>query len=58
MPRLDSEHRRAMGTRLRQWWRFGPGNTLFFTAGPDHETNGLFGTLTPVTAELQADDEQ
>ena len=36
----------------------GPGNTLFFTAGPDHETNGLFGTLTPVTAELQADDVQ
>jgi hypothetical protein len=31
---------------------------LFFTAGPDHETNGLFGTLTPVTAELQADDVQ
>jgi uncharacterized protein (TIGR03118 family) len=36
----------------------GPGSTLFFTAGPDHETNGLFGTLTPVTAELQADDVQ
>jgi len=36
----------------------GPGNTLFFTAGPDHETNGLFGALTPVTAELQADDVQ
>jgi hypothetical protein len=31
---------------------------LFFTAGPDNETNGLFGTLTPVTAELQDDDEQ
>lgn len=32
--------------------RSGPGNTMFFTAGPDHETNGLFGTLTPVKAEL------
>jgi uncharacterized protein (TIGR03118 family) len=36
----------------------GPGSTLFFTAGPDKETNGLFGTLTPVTTELQADDVQ
>jgi uncharacterized protein (TIGR03118 family) len=36
----------------------GPGSTLFFTAGPDNETNGLFGTLTPVTTELQEDDEQ
>ena len=36
----------------------GPGNTLFFTAGPDHETSGLFGTLTPVAAELQENDRQ
>jgi uncharacterized protein (TIGR03118 family) len=36
----------------------GPGSTLFFTAGPDNETNGLFGTLTPVSAQLQEDDEQ
>jgi uncharacterized protein (TIGR03118 family) len=36
----------------------GPGNTLFFTAGPNNETNGLFGTLTPITNELQEDDEQ
>jgi uncharacterized protein (TIGR03118 family) len=36
----------------------GPANTLFFTAGPDDETNGLFGTLTPVAVELNADDEQ
>lgn len=36
----------------------GPGNTLFFTAGPDNEKNGLFGTLTPITGELQEDDEQ
>jgi uncharacterized protein (TIGR03118 family) len=26
----------------------GPANTLFFTAGPNNETDGLFGTLTPV----------
>ena len=36
----------------------GPGSTLFFTAGPDNETNGLFGTLTPVSSELQEGDEQ
>ena len=36
----------------------GPGSTLFFTAGPDNETNGLFGTLIPVSAQLQEDDEQ
>jgi uncharacterized protein (TIGR03118 family) len=36
----------------------GPGSTLFFTAGPDNESNGLFGTLTPVSAQLQEDDEQ
>ena len=35
----------------------GPGNTLFFTAGPDNETNGLFGTLTPIASELGEDDE-
>lgn len=35
----------------------GPGNTLFFTAGPDDEQNGLFGTLTPVAAELNDNDE-
>jgi uncharacterized protein (TIGR03118 family) len=27
----------------------GPTNTLFFTAGPDSETHGLFGTLTVAT---------
>jgi uncharacterized protein (TIGR03118 family) len=36
----------------------GPGSTLFFTAGPDHEANGLFGTLTPLAAELQENDKQ
>ena len=30
----------------------GPSTTLFFTAGPEHESHGLFGTLTPVTGEL------
>jgi len=29
----------------------GPLNTLFFTAGPDDESHGLFGTLTAVAAE-------
>jgi uncharacterized protein (TIGR03118 family) len=29
----------------------GPATTLFFSAGPAHETHGLFGTLTPVAAE-------
>ena len=29
----------------------GPSTTLFFSAGPDHEQHGLFGTLTPVAAE-------
>lgn len=36
----------------------GPATTLFFTAGPDHETNGLLGTLTPIAAEKGEDDEQ
>ena len=30
----------------------GPSTTLFFSAGLDAETHGLFGTLTPVAAEL------
>ena len=30
----------------------GSGNTLFFTAGPNEESDGLFGTLTPIPAEL------
>jgi len=25
----------------------GPAGTLFFTAGPDDETHGLFGSITP-----------
>jgi len=35
----------------------GPYNSLFFTAGPNAEKNGIFGTLTPVTAELNGDSE-
>jgi uncharacterized protein (TIGR03118 family) len=36
----------------------GPATTLFFTAGINGEKDGLFGTLTPVAAELSEDDEQ
>ncbi|HEY6347900.1 MAG TPA: TIGR03118 family protein [Candidatus Angelobacter sp.] len=36
----------------------GPGTTLFFTAGPNGEVNGLFGTLKAVAAERGEDDEQ
>jgi hypothetical protein len=37
----------------------GPYNSLFFTAGPNGETDGLFGTLTPdpTTNELKEGDE-
>ena len=35
----------------------GPGNTLFFTAGPNDETNGVFGSLTPIPGELADNDE-
>ena len=38
--------------------RAGPGTTLFFTAGPNGETDGLLGTLLPVTAEKAEADEQ
>jgi uncharacterized protein (TIGR03118 family) len=30
----------------------GPSNTLYFTAGPNDEQNGLFGSLTAVASEL------
>jgi uncharacterized protein (TIGR03118 family) len=33
----------------------GPYNSLFFTAGPNGEANGLIGTLTPIAAELGGD---
>jgi uncharacterized protein (TIGR03118 family) len=36
----------------------GPAQTLFFTAGPDNEKDGLFGTLTPIASELSESDEQ
>jgi uncharacterized protein (TIGR03118 family) len=36
----------------------GPATTLFFTAGPNGETDGLLGTLTPVAADKAEDDEQ
>jgi uncharacterized protein (TIGR03118 family) len=35
----------------------GPSNTLYFTAGPNDENDGLFGTLTPVATELDAENE-
>jgi uncharacterized protein (TIGR03118 family) len=35
----------------------GPYNTLFFTAGPNDEQDGDFGTLVPVAAELNEIDE-
>jgi uncharacterized protein (TIGR03118 family) len=33
--------------------RAGLATTMYFTAGPQDEAHGLFGTLTPVPAELQ-----
>ena len=36
----------------------GPGNALFFTAGPNDESDGLFGSLTPIASELNENDEQ
>ena len=35
----------------------GPYNTLYFTAGPHEERDGLFGTLVPTPAELSEADE-
>ena len=35
----------------------GPATTLFFTAGINGENDGLFGTLTPVQAEQDGDEE-
>jgi uncharacterized protein (TIGR03118 family) len=34
------------------------GPALFFAAGPDNYAHGLFGTLTPVAAELNAEDHE
>jgi hypothetical protein len=36
----------------------GPATTLFFTAGPNDELNGLLGTLTPIASEKAEADEQ
>ncbi len=35
----------------------GPSTTLYFTAGTNHESDGLFGTLTPVPTEQDGDEE-
>jgi uncharacterized protein (TIGR03118 family) len=35
-----------------------PGSELYFTAGPDHGTGGLFGYLKPVSTELLAGNDQ
>jgi uncharacterized protein (TIGR03118 family) len=35
-----------------------PGNALYFTAGPDFPNGGLFGTLTPVAADLTQGSDQ
>jgi uncharacterized protein (TIGR03118 family) len=35
----------------------GPSTTLYFTAGTDHESHGLFGTLTAVASEQDGDEQ-
>jgi uncharacterized protein (TIGR03118 family) len=35
-----------------------PANTLYFTAGPNFPNGGLFGTLTPVAADLTQGNDQ
>ena len=35
-----------------------PGSELYFTAGPDHGTGGLFGYLKPVSTELTVGNDQ
>lgn len=45
------------GTTLPKCGSAGPYNTLFFTAGPDGETHGLFGALTAVATEQDGDEE-
>jgi hypothetical protein len=37
--------------------RGGNPNTLYFTAGPDHEMQGLFGSLDPVKGGGDGDEE-
>jgi hypothetical protein len=38
-PQINQSYRKGTANN-------GPTNTLFFTAGPDDETHGLFGTIT------------
>jgi uncharacterized protein (TIGR03118 family) len=45
------------GSGLPKRGSAGPYNSLFFTAGPDGETHGLMGTLTPVSTEQDGDEE-
>lgn len=45
------------GSGLPKCGSAGPYNTLFFTAGPDGESHGLFGTITPVATEQDGDEE-
>jgi uncharacterized protein (TIGR03118 family) len=47
----------AIGVSGDQSGSAGPYNSLFFTAGPDHEMHGLFGTLTAVPTEQDGDEE-
>jgi hypothetical protein len=35
----------------------GSSTTLWFSAGPNNEVDGLFGTLTPIIAEQDGDEE-
>jgi uncharacterized protein (TIGR03118 family) len=36
----------------------GPYNSLYFTAGPNDETNGLFGSIAPVASDLTQGNDQ
>jgi uncharacterized protein (TIGR03118 family) len=45
------------GSSLPKCGSAGPYNSLFFSAGPDSETHGLFGILTPVASEQDGDEE-
>jgi uncharacterized protein (TIGR03118 family) len=46
-----------VGSGLPKCGSAGPYNALFFSAGPNDEANGLFGTLTPIPAELNGDNQ-
>ncbi len=35
----------------------GPYNALYFTAGPNGESDGIFGVLTPIAGEQDGDEE-